>query len=231
MHQLESALGVDTQSAARAQGAPHDAAHARTGAFAAEPAVARAERTAADDLAVGSHPLHTQDVLGVAAHPERARPDTRIGAGAGDERRGAPRSDDDAVPAPLDRFGLKLGGDHIGFDDGDAVLLVDLEDLVHAAHVELHGVGVVVHGGRPVVPAGAMRLDLDLVLVGQPGDGLHFLGRCGHDHRHRTGHVVAEVGTDEVRQPLESVRVEYGRVPGDVLRADDIFQALICLLR
>ena len=50
--ELDGALGVHPQAATGADGAAADAAHRRAGALAAEPAVARAERAGAHDLAL-----------------------------------------------------------------------------------------------------------------------------------------------------------------------------------
>ena len=37
----------------------------------------------------------------------------------------------------LHHLGLKLRADHIGLDDGEPVLLVDIENPVHAPQIEL----------------------------------------------------------------------------------------------
>ena len=209
--ELDRALGVDAEAAAAAERAPADAAHGRAGALAAEPAVARAERAGADDLALGRDPLHAEHVLGVAAHVVGVGAGAVVGAGAGDDGAGAADAGDVEVEAQREDLRLELGRDHVGLDDGVHVLLVDLDDGVHAAHVELERRVLVLDGTGPVVPAGPVRLDLEAVLVGQADDRLDLLGRAGQHDGGRTRHVVALVRPHELGQPLEGVAVEDRR--------------------
>ena len=78
----------------------------------------------------------------------------------------------DRTARPLDRS-LQLAGDHMWFDDGDEVQLVDLDDAIEALHRENHAA---VGGHRTACVSGACAThdERHALLVAQAGDGGHF---------------------------------------------------------
>ena len=134
----------------------------------------------AQHLAVGKHDLHAADVRGVVAVRGVAAPvlqgvaDDAAPAQVGDRR--------PAVPAGGLEGVVQVEPAHAGLDHGVAELLVDLEDLVHLAHVHddraAHaGCGAAV-GVVAALSDGPQR---DAVLVGDPHDRLDLLGGRGGD--------------------------------------------------
>ncbi len=72
---------------------------------------------------------------------------------------------------------MELGVGHVGFNDGVHVVLVDFDDLVHAAEVNLNGLWA-----RHCIPgakACTQGLELDAMFVAEPHDSLNLLGGLG----------------------------------------------------
>ena len=103
---------------------------------------------------------------------------------------------------PSGRISAGAGRHHVRFDDGEHVLLVDLDDGVHAAHVELQCRIRVLDGTGPVIPAGPMRLHLEAVPVGVPHDRLHFFGGAREARRRP---AAACSGFDPAARPLPAI--------------------------
>ncbi len=224
MVDLQCSLGVDAQSAQRHHVPAHHAAQRGTRAIGAEPLTQGGQRAGPDDLPLGSHPLQGQlvplaDAAG-AAHVADALMCRQRHSGSD-----ASRSVDVAAEAPLHEFGLELRVDHVRLHHRVHVLFVDLDDPVHAAHVELDAA----RAARVAVdaPTGAGSLELHSEPVAQPHDGLNLFGASGHEDGFEARLELLRQ-SELARAPRPGVQVH--RVGGDVVRADDGLKGLVVLV-
>ncbi len=115
-----------------------------------------------------------------------------------------------------------LAADGVGLHHDVLVLLVDLEDLVHAAQFDQDL--VLPFTSSENAPAGAEGLVADTVLVAAAHDGLDLFGGGGQDHGDGTLDVHLR---SLVPQRLPGVSVQHRRLAGDELGADDGLQFLV----
>jgi predicted RNA-binding protein len=118
---------------------------------------------------------------------------------------------DGEVQPPLEELGLELRGDHVGLHDRVHVLLVDLDDPVHAPQVEQDDARQEAPG-----PAGGDRAELQSMTIAEAHDRLHLGGVLGkHDGR-------------ELRA---EVRRHDGVAARDVLGPDHTFEGSVDVIR
>ncbi len=137
-----------------------------------------------DDLAGRQHRLEAQHVLLGRPVLERARPAGALGDVAADDRlpqrRRVRRIEE---PDLLDRV-LEIAGDDVGFDDGDEVGFVDLEDAVHPLERD-HDAAARRDRAAGVAGAAAARHHRDPVLRAEAHDRRDLRGRCREARRCR----------------------------------------------
>ena len=148
-------------------------------------------RTGAHDLAGRQHRLEGQHVAAGRPVLEGARSAGALGDVAADGAfRQAGRIGRIEQAVRLDRV-VQIAGDHVGLDDREQVLGVDLEDAVEAGHRQ-HDAAAHRHRSAGVAGAGATHDQRRAGLVAQPGDGGDLGDRSGRDHD--VGRVAAAAG-------------------------------------
>ena len=202
-----------------------DPPHRGSGAIPAEPLTEGGQRTGADDISLGRDPLQGE----LVPLPDAARsahvPDAFMSRQR-QRRRVASRSVHVAGEAPLHQLGLELRVHDVGLHHRVHVLFVDLDDAVHAPHVQLDAARAAGVAVDP--PAGAGGFELDSEPVAQPHDRLDLFGAPRHEDGLKTGLELLGRG-GLARAPGPGIQVH--RLVRDVLRPDDGLEGLILLFR
>ncbi len=191
-----------------------------------EPALIRAGGPQPQQFPVGQHPLHPQHVAGAVAHVDAVVSHAVHGGGAGQGGAHRPRPDKVGVEPPLHGLRLQLRPADVGLHHGDHVLLVYLQDAIHAAQVDLdHAFAC---GARVHSPSCTESLELQAVAVADPYYFLDFLSRGGKDDRFRASRPQLRV---LVEKRLPGIGVEHRRLAGDVLLAHHPYECCIRFFR
>ena len=120
--------------------------------------------------------------------------------------------------------------DDVWLDDGEQVLLVELDDAPMRRRSSCSVGASSLIGALNMYQPVPVRLDLEAVPVGQADHGLDLFGASRQHDGCRPRHEVAVLRPDQLRQVLECVAVEHGRVTRDVLRADDVLERAVGLV-
>ena len=129
----------------------------------------------------------------------------------------------------LEDLSLQIDSAHIGLHNGDLVLDINIDDLVHALHVEDdHPIS---GGGANGMKSRRQWLGHEMGLVAEAHDLLDLLRGLRHNHGDGTRQPGRAVGHHGLRIHVERVGIHHAGSRGHPLLANDVLKCFGLVFR
>ena len=120
----------------------------------------------------------------------------------------------------LEELRLQVDAPHVGLDDRDLVLDVDVDDLAHA--LEIQDDHPIPRSRADRVESGRERLCHQIGAIAEAQDLAHLLRRLGKHDGDGTGGLASAVSYVRLRVHVEGVGIHHAGLGGNPAGTDDL---------